>query len=276
MDEPYAPIAVFDSGVGGLAVLRALRRLLPSEDLLYYADQANFPYGVRTAADVRALAVEAARHVLDQDAKLLVVACNTASSAALPDLRRRFSVPIVGIEPAVKPACALSRCGRVGVLATDGTVQGEALRQLIERVAGGVEVYCSHAGRLVELVEDGLDDAGEVELVLNEILAPVQAQGVDVVVLGCTHYVFLQPAVERLLGASITVLEPAEAVARQAARVLHEHGIATPSLKTGTTRYQSSAGEERLLRMMQALTPEVVSAYTGNPVQNLTSSVVSP
>lgn len=256
MDAANGPIGVFDSGVGGLAVLRELRRVLPAEDAVYYADQANFPYGMRSADEVCALAVEAARYLLTQGAKLLVVACNTASSAALPELRRRFAVPIVGIEPALKPACAMTRSGHVGVLATDGTVQGEALKQLIERVAAGVEVLCRPAGRLVELVEDGMTDADEVERVLSEALLPMRERDVDVVVLGCTHYAFLKPAIERLLGPSVTVIEPGEAVARQAARVLYQHHLAAPTGRAGTTRYVSSAGDDRLVRALHALLPD--------------------
>jgi len=148
MNQQRGPIGVFDSGVGGLAVLWELRRRLPAEDIHYFADQAHFPYGVRTATDVRRLSIEAGDRLVAEGAKLLVVACNTASSAALPAMRQRFGVPVVGIEPAVKPACAITRCGRIGVLATGGTAQGMALKGLIERVAGlrhsqgfGGEVY---------------------------------------------------------------------------------------------------------------------------------------
>jgi glutamate racemase len=240
------PVGVFDSGVGGLSVLDALRRLVPAEDLVYYADQAHFPYGVRSAADVCALAVAAVERLLAEDAKLVVVACNTASSAALPALRARFTTPIVGIEPAVKPACALTRTGRVGVLATSGTVQGEALRALIERVAGDVEVITSPAGDLVELIEAGEAGSAEAERVVRAALAPLQTAGVDVVALGCTHFAFVRSLVERILGPEVTVLEPAEAVARQAARVLRERGLTANPDRNGAVRYRSSAGEERL------------------------------
>lgn len=246
MQADSRPIGVFDSGVGGLSVLAELRRLLPSEDLIYYADQAHFPYGVRSADDVLRLTSAAVESLLAEDAKLMVIACNTASSAALQPLRARYAVPFVGIEPAVKPACRMTRTGRVGVLATSGTVQGRALRALIERVADGVEVVTAPAGELVELVErDDLDGSAAVD-VIDRALAPLREGGVDVVVLGCTHFAFLRPLVQRLLGPEVNVLEPAEAVARQAARVLEQRGLAASPDRMGTVRYRSTAGDERI------------------------------
>ncbi len=240
------PVGVFDSGVGGLAVLWELERLLPSEDLLYYADQAHFPYGVRTAADVLCLSIQATGLLLSQGAKLIVVACNTASSAALPGLRSHFSVPIVGIEPAVKPACARSRRGRVGVLATAGTVQGTRLGDLIERGAGDVDVYTVAAGGLVELVENGQAGSPEAGAVLAESLSPLRRAGIDVLVLGCTHFAFLRPAIERYMGLEVAVLEPAEAVAQRVVALLAEHKLAAAAGRKGSITYQSSAGDDRI------------------------------
>jgi len=244
MQRDDRPIGVFDSGVGGLCVLQALRRLLPAEDLVYFADQAHFPYGPRDAAEVRALSLAAVQALLAERAKLIVVACNTASSAALSELRARFSLPIVGIEPAVKPACALTRLGRVGVLATDGTVQGEKLQQLIARVAGGVEVVTAPAPGLVELVERGELTGPAAEAAVRAAVGPLRDAGVDVVALGCTHFAFLRPLVQRVLGEGVTVLEPAEAVARQAARLLDQHGLRAACARAGAVRYRSSAGDE--------------------------------
>jgi glutamate racemase len=247
------PIGVFDSGVGGLAVLRELRRRRPAEDLLYYADQAHFPYGPRDRAEVRRLALAAAELLVSLGAKLIVVACNTASSAALPVLRAGIDVPVVGIEPAVKPACALTRCGRVGVLATSGTVQGEALDALVGRVAGGVTVHRAAAGRLVELVERGAHETPEARAELVAALRPLREAGVDVVALGCTHFAFVRDAVEREMGPSVTVLEPAAAVARQTARVIAERGIEAAPGRAGVTTYHSSDDVKRVLAAVAAL-----------------------
>src|SRR6185312_1582035 len=173
MDE--RPIGVFDSGAGGLPVLWAMAALLPSERLVYAADNANFPYGERGADEVRGLTLAAAeRLVTSHDIKLLVVACNTATSAALPALRQRFALPIVGVEPAVRPACALTSNGRVGVLATRGTAEGDRLATLIAREAAGVEVIVSPAPGLVEAIEDGLHQSAAIDAALGAALAPLR------------------------------------------------------------------------------------------------------
>ncbi len=252
------PIGVFDSGVGGLAVLWALHALLPHENLLYFADQANFPYGPRAAHEVRALALGAGRRLVAAGAKLIVVACNTASSAALPLLRERLGVPIIGIEPAVKPACAATRTGRIGVLATDGTVQGAALAALLQRVASGVEVIRAPAPGLVELVERGDLDSPEARARVDAALRPLQAAGVDVVALGCTHFAFLAPLVQERLGPGVLVLEPAAAVARQAARVLRERGLERIACQPGTIVYSSSGERTALLRQVDRLSGGVL------------------
>lgn len=249
---------MFDSGVGGLAVLWALEALLPHEDLVYFADQANFPYGPRPALEVQALALDAGRRLVAQGAKLLVVACNTASSAALPLLREQLSVPVIGIEPAVKPACTATRRGRIGVLATDGTVQGAALARLIARMAAGVEVICSPAPGLVDLVERGELDSAEARLLVATALEPLRDAGVDVVVLGCTHFAFLKPLAEECLGPDVLVLEPAKAVARQTVRVLRERGLVRRGGETGTVVYTTSRDQAALLRQVERLSGGVL------------------
>lgn len=244
---------MFDSGVGGLTVLWSLHDFLPAEELIYYADQAHFPYGVRSPAEVRRFVFEAAEALCAWGAKLIVLACNTATSAALPELRAHLSIPIVGIEPAIKPACALTRNGRIGVLATSGTVGGERLETLIGRVAGAVQIVRVAAGGLVESIER--DGSGVVEAQLAEALAPLREADVDVVVLGCTHYAFLKDRVAAAMGETVTVLEPAAAVARQVARVLSARGLAAPDRHVGTLRYHSSATDGRLERAVVRLRP---------------------
>jgi len=252
------PIGVFDSGVGGLAVLWALHARLPHEHLRYFADQANFPYGPRPADEVRDLALQAGQRLVVAGAKLLVVACNTASSTALPALREQLSVPVVGIEPAVKPACAASRNGRIGVLATAGTAQGAALTALVSRVADGAEVIRAPAPDLVELVERGDLASAETQARVTAALRPLREAGVDVVVLGCTHFALLKPLVQAALGPRVLVLEPADAVARQAARVLCERGLERPGREPGAIVYTSSAGEAHLLRQVELLSGGVL------------------
>jgi glutamate racemase len=247
VDVREGPIGVFDSGVGGLAVLQELRRLLPAEDYVYYADQAHFPYGGRSSEEIVELASDAVADLTRRGAKAVVVACNTASGAALTRLRATFDIPIVGMEPALKPACAMTRNGRVGLLATQGTVQGAALRGLIERVSGSVEVLCVPAPGLVELVESGMRDPAQVANSVAAAVAPLREAGVDVVVLGCSHYAFLKDAAQACLGDGVTVLEPAGAVAAQAARVMQQRGLVRREGRTGSVVYHSTADAAALI-----------------------------
>ncbi|MCS7221941.1 MAG: glutamate racemase [Anaerolineae bacterium] len=212
-------IASFDSGVGGLSVWREVVRLLPDQPLLYLADQAHCPYGPRPLEEIRRIAQAVVAWLVDQGAGLVVVACNTASAAALYDLRERFPIPIVGMEPAIKPAAQRTRSGKVGVLATPATFQGEPYARLLARYAQGVEVISQPCAGWVEWVEAGrLDDPATMELV-ERYVEPLRAAGVDELVLGCTHYSFLRPWIERAAGPAIDVIDPAPAVAQQVQRV---------------------------------------------------------
>lgn len=262
MNQRGGPIGVFDSGVGGLAILRELRQLLPAEDYIYFADQENFPYGPRSVGEVRALAVAVADDLIERGAKLLVVACNTASGAALTLLRERFAIPIVGIEPALKPACALTRNGRVGVLATSGTVQGQRLDELAERVAGEVQIIRVAAPELVELVERGDANSSGADSAVAERVRPLIDAGVDVVVLGCTHFAFVRDAIARALGPDVQVLEPAAAVARHAAGLLVARGLENDQARRGTTRLLSSGDPASLARAADQLGASACSVNT--------------
>lgn len=216
-----SPIGLFDSGVGGLTILREVRRLLPERDLVYLADSANCPYGARPAEEILALSEGIARHLLERGACCIVVACNTASAAALQALRAGFpGVPFVGMVPAVKPAAALTRSGTIGVLATPTTLSGRLFSEVVERFAGGVRVLTQACPGLVEQIEAGDLEGPATEALLRRYLEPLLDRGADVIVLGCTHYPFLTAAIRRLAGPEVQVLDPSEAVARQVRRVL--------------------------------------------------------
>ncbi len=247
------PIGVLDSGVGGLTVALALRRLLPQESILYYADTAHCPYGEREPEEVRALTAEAARWLLSRRAKLLVVACNTASAAALSRLRREFDVPIVGMVPAVKPASLLSRAGKVGVLATPTTVHAELFARLVQDFAEGIDVHVATGTGLVELVEAGETDTPRMHRLLRSHLAPLLEQGIDTLVLGCTHFPFLRPAIGALVGSGVQVLDTGEAVARQVSRVLDAHGLGGDPDGVAWVRYHCTGNRRRFLRAVRRL-----------------------
>ncbi len=235
------PIGLYDSGMGGLSVMREVRRLLPAENLLYYGDSAHCPYGALTEEEVRARAFHIADFLLQQGAKLLVVACNTASIAALDALRTAHpDVPIVGMEPAVKPAAAATKNGCVGVLATTVTLHGDRFASLLQRYADGVEVISLPGTGLVERVEAGQVDTPETEAWLRQLLAPFLKAGVDTIVLGSTHYPWLRPVIERVMGPQVTVIDTGEAVARQTKRMLEKYGRATSRQGPGWEMFYNS------------------------------------
>ncbi len=226
MAEAEAPIALFDSGVGGLSVWREVVRLLPAESTLYLADQAHLPYGPRPLEEVRRYAEGITRFLLARGAKVIVVACNTASGAALHYLRATFpEVPFVGMEPAVKPAAERTRTGTIGVIATPATFQGDLFRRLVERFAADVVLYTQVCPGLVEAVERGEADDPRTEALLHRYLDPMVAAGIDQLVLGCTHYPFLTGAIRRVVGEGVALIDPAPAVARQVRRVLAARGL---------------------------------------------------
>lgn len=236
------PIGVFDSGLGGLSVLREIRALLPAEDLLYYADNAYCPYGIRGRDEIQERSERISQLLLDEGAKAIVVACNTASAMAIEHIRLEFpGVPFVGLEPAVKPAVKLTRSGRIGVLATPRTVAGERLRWLIETHANGIEVRTVAATGLVELVEAGVLSGPEVVAALRPLLDPMLEAGADVVVLGCTHYPFLRGEIETYVGADIPVIDSGLAIAQRTRTVLRQRGLLNERLGTGALRMMTSA-----------------------------------
>lgn len=253
-------IGVFDSGVGGLSVLRALWQELPGETFTYLADQAHVPYGPRPLEEVRAFSVAITRYLLNQGAGLIVVACNTASAAALHYLRETFpGTPFVGMEPAVKPAAEQTRSGRVGVLATPATFQGALYASVVERFASGVELLQHTCPGLVSQIEAGQLDASETRAILEAALRPMLDRGIDTVVLGCTHYPFVIPLIQQISGPGVNVIDPAPAVARQARRVLEARGLLDTSASTTRsnivqgTIFLTSAPAEKLTCVLPQL-----------------------
>ena len=220
-------VGIFDSGVGGLTVVEALHRLLPSLPIRYIADSAYFPYGERSAEEVETRAAALTTQLVAEGCVLVVVACNTASSAALERLRQRFAVPIVGMEPPLKPAAERTKTGKVAVLATPATVRGERLARLQDAHARAVTVVMVPMPGLADLVERGEIEGERVRTLLRGAL-DAMAREVDEVALGCTHYGFLRSALEAMLGPGVEVLDAAEPVARHVVRQLAARGIALP------------------------------------------------
>jgi glutamate racemase len=219
-------------------VLRALHARLPSEDMIYLADGANCPYGPRSEDEIRGLSEAIARYLIGEGAKLIVVACNTASAAALAHLRTTFpQVPFVGIVPAVKPAAQLTASGVVGVLATPTTFNGRLYQEVVAQFASGTRVISRICAGLVERIEAGDLDGPDTVNLLNTCIPPLLDAGADVIVLGCTHYPFVIPAIRRITGDSIQIIEPSDAIARQTERVLARGNLLRPASSGGHTVY---------------------------------------
>lgn len=254
-----APIGVFDSGVGGLSVLRAVRAVLPGEDLIYLADQHNVPYGPRPVDEIQQFAREITGWLLAQGCKLIVVACNTASTAALHHLRNTFpEMPFVGMEPAVKPAAERSRTGVVGVLATPTTLQGAMYASVVSRFANGVTVLDRLVPGLVEAIEAGQVDDEATRQQLQQAIQPLLAAKADMLVLGCTHYPFAAEAIRAITGPQVELIDPAPAVARQVARVLAGRGWLRGGDVPGSTRYYTTGPVATFCRQVELLLGEPV------------------
>jgi len=248
------PIGIFDSGVGGLSVWREIARQLPHEDTLYFADQIHIPYGPRSTDQIRSFSEAMTRFLLERDCKLIVVACNTASAAALKYLRSAFpQVPMVGMEPAVKPAAESTQTGVVGVMATPATFQGELFASVVERFAHGVRLINQVCPGLVEQVEAGQLDSPETRAMLDRFLAPIRAANADTIVLACTHYPFVIDSIRRL-APGIDVIDPAPAIARQAGRVLAERKLSTDRESTGRHFFVTSGAADSFSRTLRILT----------------------
>lgn len=248
-----ALIGVFDSGVGGLSIWREIVRLLPRYDVLYVADQAHVPYGHRPLEEVRRFAEGIARFLIGEGVQVVVLACNTASAAALHYLRAVLpQVPFVGMEPAVKPAVQNTQTGVVGVIATPATFQGELFASLLERFANNVIVLTRVCPGWVEAVEAGMLNTPETEALVRSCLEPLLEAGIDELVLGCTHYPFLRPVIERVVGPGVEVIDPAPAVARQTGRVLAARGVG-PSRGPARRRFATTGDPERFRAMLSRL-----------------------
>ncbi|MCB0568553.1 MAG: glutamate racemase [Phaeodactylibacter sp.] len=266
MSQTSQPIGIFDSGIGGLSVAYAILHQLPAELLLYFGDTAHIPYGTKPASTIRRYSENICRFLLDQGCKLIVVACNTASAAALNHLRHLWpDVPIVGMEPAVKPGALATRTGKVGVLATAGTFKSQRYASLMHRFAKEVELLENPCLGLVERIEAGQLDGPETEQLLRSIINPMLAAGADAFVLGCTHYPFVQPLIEKIAGPDIAIINPAPAVARQVERLLHESGQLSMEPLPHHRFFISGKDEDghfkRMAKTLLGFSPELISGH---------------
>lgn len=254
MREQDRPIAFFDSGLGGISVLRETVRLLPQENYLYFGDSLHAPYGTKSQADIRALSLAAASRLIAAGAKAIVVACNTATSAAIGLLRRAYpTLPIIGTEPALKPAVQKYPGGTILVMATPMTIRQEKFRTLKRRFADQAHILELPCGGLMEFVERGELRGEAVQAYLADHLAPYRGRHIDAVVLGCTHYPFLSSAIRRVVGPEPEILDGSHGVAMQLARMLSARGMLRTDGAPGAVTFENSLDEPEILALSRAL-----------------------
>lgn len=246
MKTPENPVGIFDSGVGGMSVLREIRRELPEEDLLYVADSGYAPYGTQSDEVIKKRATAIAQFLIGESAKAIVVACNTATSVAVDTLRSRFSVPVVAMEPAVKPAILNTRSTVVGVLATRQTLSGAKFSRLLVANGADVRILLQPCPGLVEQVEKGDLTSQETRSLIEQYVVPLLAKGADTLVLGCTHYPFLIPVIRAVAGPSVTIVDPSAAVAREVRRRLQMSALLSRRVQAGTERFWTSGAPEKV------------------------------
>lgn len=246
-----APIGVFDSGLGGLTVAHAIMRRLPNERIVYFGDTARVPYGPKSPETVRRYSREIAAFLLEQGVKAIVVACNTATAHALPVLRAELDVPVLGVvEPGARAAVRATHSGRIGVIATEGTIRSGAYERAIHEASPSADVTALACPLFVPLVEEGWTDHDATQLVAEEYLAPVRRQGVDTLVLGCTHYPLLKPLIGEVVGRSVRLIDSAEETAADTERMLREHGLQAPT-REASYRFVASDDPQQFLSLGQ-------------------------
>lgn len=250
MEKEQNPIGVFDSGLGGISVLRELAALMPQENYIFYGDSKHAPYGTKTVEEVQALTCADAEHLVGQGVKALVVACNTATSAAIPILRKRYAdMPVIGIEPALKPAVLVRANPRILVLATPMTLREEKFKRLMEKFRGQADILPLPCPGLVEFVERGELEGERLEAFLQELFAPYRELAVDCVVLGCTHYPFVREAIQKVLGRQVLIFDGGAGTARETKRRLAECGLLNRNIGHGSIILQNSLGTEAMERL---------------------------
>lgn len=252
------PIGIFDSGVGGVSVWKEIVKELPFENIIYYADSANCPYGSKSKEEIIQLSARIVDFLIQKKCKIIVVACNTATAAAIEYLRGKYSISFVGMEPAVKPASLNSKTKSIAVLATEGTFNGKLYKETSERFAKGVELNIKVGERLVDIVENNLVEHESTKAYLQELINPLLKKNIDYLVLGCTHYPFLIPVLNQILSKEIEIIDPAPAVAKQTCRILNDNQILNEEITTPKYEFYTSGDKNKLNSFLNQITDKSV------------------
>lgn len=249
MDDRH--IGIFDSGIGGTSIWDEIQELLPNERCIYLADSKNAPYGEKSEERILELSIKNAEYLLNKDCKLIVVACNTATTNAISYLRTNYHVPFIGIEPAIKPAAINTKSKIIGILATKGTLSSSLFHSTSKNHAAGITVIEQRGTGLVEMIENGHLESTELYLLLESYIKPMLYQGMDYLVLGCTHYPYLIPLLRKMLPEHVTVIDSGEAVARQTKSVLENNDLRTTATKKGSHQFYTNGDEEVLSKILK-------------------------
>ncbi|WP_461206560.1 glutamate racemase [Clostridium sp. DL1XJH146] len=244
------PIGFFDSGVGGLSVLKEAIKILPNEDFIYFGDSKNAPYGTKSLEEVKKLSFDAVKYLISKNVKAIVVACNTATSASINDLRLEFkSIPIIGIEPALKPATKLNIKGPIVIMATPMTLSEKKFKNLLKKYNKNSEIIPLPCARLVEFIEDGITEGKELNVYLKEKLAPLKQHSISSVVLGCTHYPFVKKEIKNIVGDSIPLIDGGKGTAKQLKHKLTTLDILNNQTESGKITIFNSLENDRIIKM---------------------------
>ncbi|WP_047247577.1 glutamate racemase [Maribacter thermophilus] len=255
------PIGIFDSGVGGTSIWKEIQYLLPKENCIYLADSINAPYGEKTTDEIIELSVKNTELLLKKNCKIIVVACNTATTNAIGYLRNTYDVPFVGIEPAIKPAALKSKSKTVGILATKGTLTSALFHSTAQNHAEGIEIVEREGKGLVELIEKGELDSETTVSLLKQFIDPMLDRGIDYLVLGCTHYPYLVPVLKRILPEGVKIIDSGQAVARQTKTILEKESILNNVSLNGKHQFFTNAEQEILQRFVENVTEYVRVDY---------------
>lgn len=250
------PIGVFDSGIGGLSLLRCIREELPCEDLVYIADSRYAPYGEKSSTFIEKRSLAISEFLVERNAKAIVVACNTATAAAISKMRSRFSLPIIGMEPGVKPAISTTRSGTVGILATTETLKSEKFRVLTERFCNDCKIITQDCPGLVEKVEQVNLAGDETVRMVEDYVGALISKGADTIVLGCTHYLFLTDIIRKVAGEDVNVIDTGKAVTKEVCRRLKEADITSGSNGTGREYFWTSGDTKEIKKIIDQLWKE--------------------
>lgn len=255
------PIGIFDSGVGGTSIWREINKLLPKENTMYLADSKNAPYGEKQREEILQLSIKNTELLLDRGCKIIVVACNTATTNAISYLRKEYKVPFIGIEPAIKPAALQSNSKTVGVLATKGTLSSDLFHSTAKNHATGIHIIEQEGTGLVSLIEAGKIDTQEMRLLLIELLQPMLASGIDYLVLGCTHYPYLIPVLKELLPMHIKIIDSGEAVAKQTQAILIKENLLSKGNHQSNHEFYSNTDSTVLKHFLKDVTIRIKVEY---------------